>query len=47
MNLAYGFVDPDHASEGTKMTVDVIGQPVPATVIAAGLYDPKYDIVRG
>lgn len=47
MNLAYGFVDPDHASEGTKMTVDVIGQPAPATVIAAGLYDPKYDIVRG
>lgn len=47
MNLAYGFVNPEHAVEGTMLTVDVIGQPVSATVIALGPYDPKYDIVRG
>jgi len=47
MNLAYGFVDPEHAATGTKMTVDVIGKPVPATVIDAGPYDPTYGIMRG
>jgi dimethylglycine dehydrogenase len=47
LNLAYGFVDPEHAANGTMITVDVIGQPVSATVIAAGPYDPKYEIIRG
>jgi dimethylglycine dehydrogenase len=47
MNLAYGFVDPEHATEGSKLTVDVIGRPVSGRVIAAGPYDPKYDILRG
>ena len=47
MNLAYGFVSPEHAEIGTKMTVDVIGKPVPATVIGAGPYDPTNAIMRG
>jgi dimethylglycine dehydrogenase len=29
------------------MTVDVIGKPVPATVIGAGPYDPTNAIMRG
>ena len=47
MNLAYGFVTPEHAVIGTKMTVDVIGKPVLATVIGAGPYDPTNGIMRG
>ena len=47
MNLAYGFVTPEHAVIGTKMTVDVIGKPVLATVIDAGPYDPTNGIMRG
>ena len=47
MNLAYGFVSPEHAEIGTKMTVDVIGKPVPTTVIGAGPYDPTNAIMRG
>ena len=47
MNLAYGFVNPEHAAIGTILTVDVIGQPVSGTVIVASPYDPKYEIIRG
>ena len=47
MNLAYSFVDQEHAALGTKMTVDVIGKPVTATVIPAGPYDPTYAIMLG
>ena len=47
MNLAYGFVNPESAGEGTKLTVDVIGQPVPATVIPSVPYDPKHHIICG
>lgn len=47
MNVAYGFVDPEHLANGTVLTVDVVGEPVSATIIAAGPYDPSYDIMRG
>ena len=46
MNLAYAFVEPDLASEGTSFHVDVLGTMVPATVIEPGPYDPSYSHVR-
>ncbi|WP_147127059.1 GcvT family protein [Shimia ponticola] len=47
MNLAMAFVDPEHAAEGTDLSVDVIGQPTPARVIASGPYDPDHSLMRG
>ena len=46
LNLAYAFVDPAFAAEGTELSVDVIGNPVQARVIPAGPYDPSYDRIR-
>ena len=45
-NIAYAFVDPGFAAEGTSLTVEVIGEPVPAVVIDAALYDPQNLLVR-
>lgn len=39
-NLAMAYVLPDLAETGTNLTVDVIGTPVPAQVVAPVLYDP-------
>ena len=47
MNLAYGFVTPEHAATGSEMTVDVIGKPVSAIVIDPGPYDPTHAHMRG
>jgi len=41
LNLAFAFVEPELATEGTGMTVEVIGNPVPATVIGRCPYDPR------
>jgi len=46
LNLAYAFVNPDLATEGTTLTIDVIGSRVPAKVIAPGPYDPGMTRVR-
>ena len=46
-NLAYAFVDPGHADVGTSLTVDVMGIPQKARVIAPSPYDPDNLIVRG
>ncbi|WP_298433260.1 FAD-dependent oxidoreductase [uncultured Jannaschia sp.] len=46
LNLAYAFVDPDRAEIGTALTVDVIGAPVAARVIAPSPYDPGFERVR-
>ncbi|MEO0677156.1 MAG: glycine cleavage T C-terminal barrel domain-containing protein, partial [Pseudomonadota bacterium] len=46
MNLAYAFVDPAHAEPETQLTVDVIGEAVPAQVIPMGPYDPSYSRMR-
>ena len=46
MNLAYAFVKPEYAADGSEMTVDVIGLPIGARVIAAGPYDPSYARMR-
>ena len=45
-NLAYGFVDPEMSEIGTNLTVDVLGSPETAIVIAASPYDPKNMILR-
>lgn len=45
-NLAYAFVDPDCVATGTDLTVDVMGRPQPARVIAPSPYDPELLNVR-
>ncbi|MFY0691211.1 MAG: GcvT family protein [Paracoccaceae bacterium] len=47
LNLALAFVAPDLADEGTELAVDIIGQIVPARVIAPCPYDPDYARIRG
>ncbi len=46
-NLAYAFVLPEQAAVGTDLTIDILGDLVPATVIETGPYDPSYGRVRG
>jgi len=46
MNLAYAFVEPELATEGTTLSIDVLGKHVAATVIQPGPYDPNYSLVR-
>lgn len=46
LNLALAFVRPGPAREGAALTVDVIGAPCPARVIAPSPYDPGSDRVR-
>ncbi len=45
-NLALAFVRPDLAETGTALTVDVIGAPHTAEVIAPAPYDPGFDRLR-
>ncbi|MGR3812480.1 MAG: GcvT family protein [Cognatishimia activa] len=45
-NLAYAFVDPAMADEGTEMALDLLGQQVPAKVITAVQYDPDHSRMR-
>ena len=45
-NIAYAFVDPDMADEGTEMALDLLGQQVPAKVITAIQYDPDHSRMR-
>ena len=46
-NIAMGFVDPAFAVPGTGLLVEVIGQPIAATVVSPDLYDPDNSRVRG
>ena len=46
LNLAYAFVNPDKADVGTVLCLDLLGDLVPAEVIAAGPYDPDYERIR-
>ena len=45
-NLAYAFVDPAYAADGTEFAIDMLGEMVSATVIPAGPYDPEYKHLR-
>ena len=47
MNLAYAFVEPDQAAEGSTMQLDLCGDLAAATVIAPCPYDPGFDRIRG
>ena len=47
MNLAYAFVEPPLAAEGSTMQLDLCGDLVGATVIAPSPYDPKFTRIRG
>ncbi|WP_424980371.1 GcvT family protein [Leisingera sp. S232] len=47
MNLAYAFVEPQLADEGSTMQLDLCGELVTATVIATSPYDPGFDRIRG
>ena len=47
MNLAFAFVDPDLASEGNAMQLDLCGDLVGAKVIAPSPYDPLNALMRG
>ena len=40
-SLALGYVPPALAAPGTKLTVEVLGQPLVAEVVAMPLYDPQ------
>jgi dimethylglycine dehydrogenase len=45
-NLAYAFVDPEIAAEGTQVQIDVLGTLVAATVTAQAHYDAAMERVR-
>jgi dimethylglycine dehydrogenase len=46
MNLAYAFIDPQFASPGSMVQLDMYGDLVAAEVIAPSPYDPKFDRMR-
>lgn len=46
-NIAMGFVDPACAAIGTALSVEVIGDPVAASVVDPAMYDPDNTLMRG
>ena len=46
VNLAFTFVEPGLASEGSTMQLDLCGDLIGAEVIAASPYDPSYALAR-
>ncbi|MEM8819767.1 MAG: FAD-dependent oxidoreductase [Pseudomonadota bacterium] len=46
MNLAYGFVAPEHTEKGAAMQLDLCGDLVGASVIAASPFDPDHTRMR-
>ena len=47
MNIAYAFMKPDQAAEGTALHIDMLGALVPARVIPPAPYDPEMTLPRG
>ena len=47
MNLAFAFVDPELASEGSTMQLDLCGDLIGAKVVAPSPYDPSNALMRG
>ena len=45
-SLAWAYVDPDQSEPGTEMTVLVLGELCPATVLAEAVWDPKHERAR-
>ena len=46
LNLAYAFIDPDLVEIGQQLQLDLLGDLIPAQVIAPSPYDPKTLIPR-
>ena len=46
-NLAMAYVDPQHATEGNFLEVQLIGKPVPARVCKPCMFDPGNTIPKG
>ena len=46
LNLALAFMEPDHATLDTGVTIDMLGDLIPAKVIPPCPYDPDYTLVR-
>ncbi len=46
-NLAYAFVKTDFSEPGSEVAIDILGDRIPATVIAPSPYDPANEQVRG
>ncbi|MEO0937804.1 MAG: FAD-dependent oxidoreductase [Pseudomonadota bacterium] len=46
LNIAYAFLEPALAAEGTALTIDICGTLTPATVAPACAYDPAMQHVR-
>jgi dimethylglycine dehydrogenase len=45
-NIAFAYVEPQSAAEGTRFEVDIIGERFAATVVRECLYDPDNHRVR-
>lgn len=46
LNLAYAFVDPTCVAPDTEVTVDILGQPIPARIITPCPYDPAFERMK-
>jgi dimethylglycine dehydrogenase len=46
LNLALAFVEPDRSAPGEALAIDLLGDLIPAEVIATGPYDPSHERVR-
>jgi dimethylglycine dehydrogenase len=46
-SLALGYVPPRYAEPGTKLAVEVLGQPRPAEVVTIPVYDPDHRRMKG
>lgn len=45
--IAYGYLPPEQAVEGTRLAIKYFGQLHPATVSADPMFDPKMERMRG
>ena len=45
-NLAYAYLDPDHASPGARVHLDILGDLVEAVVIEPGPYNPSHSRMK-
>lgn len=46
-SIAYAYLPPELAEDGTGLTVEVFGEEVPAEVVPMPLWDPAHERVRG
>ncbi len=45
-NIAYAYVQPEHAVTGMKLQVNILGERYDCAVVPPALYDPKYERIR-